>query len=412
MRHSIWTLLAAGFVLATGTDAFAQECKPDFEKNGLLCYPNCKEGFKGVGPVCWASCPAGYKDDGATCRKDVHITAKSSYGRGAGYPLWDEGKCKSQNSQGCEKNGLLWYPNCRAGFKGVGPVCWGTCPAGYKDDGATCRKDAHIFGKSSYGRGVGEPLHVLPSPLGKRGHALLVCIENMHDRPVTDAFLESLGVALSWPYAMKYEKYLMIKNCRPKDLRWGLTYGKNNNLTMDVATLVHGSPESMALTADNGNGYSTVTSADIRGLRSIGARIRAVFQLNCYGASLNDDWVAAGAQAVTGARLINTRVVGFTSFFGAWTSGKSFKQSVDAVNADKGLAASIYAKAKGVFDSIGDSCCKVCTTDDCKKKQASCKSGMNVFGKDAHDKFCSYYRAVTNGADSTFMCAGNDRIRF
>ncbi len=34
-----------------------------------------------------------------------------------------------------EKNGGLCYPRCRAGFKGVGPICWGAPPAGWVDCG-------------------------------------------------------------------------------------------------------------------------------------------------------------------------------------------------------------------------------------------------------------------------------------
>jgi C1A family cysteine protease len=167
-------------------------CKPGEEQNGALCYPACRSGFTGVGPVCWKPCPEGYRDDGATCRKDAVVRAKTSYGRGAGGPL----TC----APGEEQNGGLCYPACRDGFRGVGPVCWGTCPSGYHDDGATCRRDAHVvgsdnskcpwydkcglagargcskcpdgyhndgcacrvdahvFGKPSYGRGAGRPL--------------------------------------------------------------------------------------------------------------------------------------------------------------------------------------------------------------------------------------------------------------
>src|SRR5262249_20235982 len=81
----------------------------------------------------------------------------------------------------------------KSGYKGVGPVCWQSCPdgyrddgafcrkdvdiygkgcccvfgnccnnckAGYKDDGCTCRRDAHIFAKQSYGRGVGKAIDI------------------------------------------------------------------------------------------------------------------------------------------------------------------------------------------------------------------------------------------------------------
>ena len=123
-----------------------------------LCYPRCKGGFKGAGPVCWQVCPGGYHDDGATCRKDVDIKTKRHYGRGAGYVLWKRSACERDHAQGCEKHGLMWYPKCKSGYGAVACcICReARCPAGYKDDGATCRRDAHIFGKKSYGRGVGK----------------------------------------------------------------------------------------------------------------------------------------------------------------------------------------------------------------------------------------------------------------
>jgi len=122
------------------------DCWAGAEKDAALCYNRCREGFHGVGPVCWGSCPTGYSDDGGTCRRDVHIVTKSSYGRGIG------------TVPGCgekEYDAGLCYNRCREGFHGVGPVCWGSCPTGYSDDGGTCRRDAHIFAKSSYGRGAG-----------------------------------------------------------------------------------------------------------------------------------------------------------------------------------------------------------------------------------------------------------------
>lgn len=246
-------------------------CADGLEKGGLLCYPACEEGFNGVGPVCWSNCPAGYVDDGATCRMPGDIVAKASYGRGAGegmicgpgkeqraglcyascgsgwrgeatvcyqdcpngysddglycgkpqpygrgagYPAWDMGRCEADHGQdgcewhgaiiypkcaagfhatgccvcspdcpagwedigvsckkparnrgvgtvvdscpaGSERDGALCYPGCREGFNGVGPMCWGQCPAGYVDDGATCRKDPIIVAKESRTRGAG-----------------------------------------------------------------------------------------------------------------------------------------------------------------------------------------------------------------------------------------------------------------
>jgi len=178
-------------------------CWDGAEKDGALCYTKCRDGYKGVGPVCWEKCPDGYKDDGATCRKPVVIEKRDSYGRTVGKPM------------GCgpdeEKDGGLCYPECKAGYKGVGPVCWERCPEGYEDDGltcrrpgkiikadssacpwadkcgltlkkgcskcpdgykndgCTCRRNPDIVKKKSYGRGVGKPLHTCGADAEKDG---------------------------------------------------------------------------------------------------------------------------------------------------------------------------------------------------------------------------------------------------
>ena len=70
------------------------------------------------------------------CRLEGSIItyAKDSYGRGAGYPM----TCPPDHP---DEYAALCYPPCPAGFNGVGPVCWETCPAaaGYPiDGGALC----------------------------------------------------------------------------------------------------------------------------------------------------------------------------------------------------------------------------------------------------------------------------------
>ncbi len=131
-------------------------CAPNQEGQGGLCYPKCISTHYGVGPVCWQRCPAGYADHGATCFKHIFdFFGKNTYGRGAGVPV-------SACPAGMERNGALCYPKCRVGFSGAGPVCFQICPAGYKDDGALCRKDAIIFAKASYGRGAGTVLNSPP----------------------------------------------------------------------------------------------------------------------------------------------------------------------------------------------------------------------------------------------------------
>lgn len=116
-------------------------CSPKQTKSGLLCYPSCKPGYKNVAGVCWQSCPDGFRDDGAFCRR-------AEYGRGAGYALWDEDKCKKDNPKyGCEQSGLLYYPKCKPGYEAVGCcICRPSkaCPKGWTEFAGSCTKSSYI----------------------------------------------------------------------------------------------------------------------------------------------------------------------------------------------------------------------------------------------------------------------------
>lgn len=121
-------------------------CPAGKEKDGALCYDKCPSGYDGVGPVCWQICPKGFRNDGAFCGKP------KSYGRGAGYIT--KSKCENKAGSGkCEKNGLIWYPKCKAGFHNVGCcVCSPDCPDNFGTDiGVSCTKKTKT-------RGAGTPL--------------------------------------------------------------------------------------------------------------------------------------------------------------------------------------------------------------------------------------------------------------
>jgi len=126
-------------------------CPSNTDSNAGLCYPKCKAGYKGVGPVCWSTCPTGYRDDGAYCAKPT-----TQHGRGVG--MITRGLCEKKYGKGkCEKQSGLWYQKCRSGFKGVGPMCWPTCPPNSAHDiGVSCAK-------GTYGRGVGKPVSACPN---------------------------------------------------------------------------------------------------------------------------------------------------------------------------------------------------------------------------------------------------------
>jgi hypothetical protein len=152
-------------------------CPANKEKSGALCYDKCPAGYKGVGPVCWQTCPSGFRDDGAFCAKP------KAYGRGSGHIT--KSKCENKNkSTGCEKNGLLWYPKCKAGFDNVGCcICSPKCPSNMGTDiGVSCTKKTRT-------RGAGSPLECRPGlikvgalcyepcPAGYRRKDLL-CLKN------------------------------------------------------------------------------------------------------------------------------------------------------------------------------------------------------------------------------------------
>ncbi len=77
---------------------------------------------------------------------------KGSYGRGVGKPI---STCRDP----LEKSGLLCYPKCRDGYKGVGPVCWGTFP-------------------KSYGRGFGKVLDCKSDEVYDAGLCYKDCRDN------------------------------------------------------------------------------------------------------------------------------------------------------------------------------------------------------------------------------------------
>lgn len=122
-------------------------CPANKEQSGLLCYDKCRENFYGIANRCLPNCPRGFRNDGDFCYKP------DSYGRGVGYAIWDEGKCNSQNKQGCEKNLLMYYPKCQENFHNVGCcTCSPDCPSNMNDIGISCHKS------EMYYRDIGSPL--------------------------------------------------------------------------------------------------------------------------------------------------------------------------------------------------------------------------------------------------------------
>ncbi len=274
-------------------------CPTGLEQNGVLCYPKCQEGFYGDGPICVKRCPTGYTDDIALCRKDAHIFAKASYGRGGGtglicaanqeaqgrlcYPkcipshygvgpvCWQRcpagfadhgatcyagifnfffkntygrgaGGAVSVCPVGLERNGALCYPRCVAGFAGNGPVCFQTCPAGYKDDGALCRKDAIVIAKETYPRGAGVVMNTVPEALdatARTAKNTTVNISFEHDDFDDDRELPTTIVQNPSHGVYNSDLYIPNQDFEGEDrLLWKTNDGKNDSNVAVLTILV------------------------------------------------------------------------------------------------------------------------------------------------------------------------------
>lgn len=100
--------------------------------------------------------------------------------------------------------------------------------------------------------------------------------------------------------------------------------------TVDVLMLVHGQPGYACGHGDNRVGADFF--AGLRKLRAAGLapfRLRAVYQMNCYGETLAPEWLSIGAQAVNGSEGVNwLPEPSLSVFLRGWLGGRPFEQAV------------------------------------------------------------------------------------
>ena len=102
--------------------------------------------------------------------------------------------------------------------------------------------------------------------------------------------------------------------------------------TVDLLMLVHGQQGYAC-----GTGQHQVGADFFQGMRQVRAaglahfRLQMVYQMNCYGASLAQDWLSLGAQAVNGSVGINwLPEPSLSLFLRGWLGGRSFGEAVHA----------------------------------------------------------------------------------
>lgn len=144
-------------------------------------------------------------------------------------------------------------------------------------------------------------------------------------RDMTNFVAESIGVATVYGSgaAARYTKIVILQD---NDLRASRIRGQLQALAssylVDIHVLAHGDSSSFGLNGE-------MTDSDIRGLRTIvGLTLRSVFQQNCNGSGLNNAWLYAGAQVVTGTAGINSMPVAYGPFIRRWVAGETFFDAV------------------------------------------------------------------------------------
>ena len=165
-------------------------CPHDYpEKQAALCYKPCKRPsdwafVKPVGPVCWG-CPSSHpSEEVALCYKNCprdkpHKSTFNCFGNCPSGYRNDGLTCfRDAHIFGSDNSACPWYDKCGLTFsKGCSK-----CPSGYKNDGCTCRRNPHAISRPSYNRGVGVVLRSQGRGVGKP-LLLFATYEEVYDKP-------------------------------------------------------------------------------------------------------------------------------------------------------------------------------------------------------------------------------------
>ncbi len=150
-----------------------------------------------------------------------------------------------------------------------------------------------------------------------------------------DAFIDALvesGEAAKFQAlaAGRYQRFVNLSDtaCTRANLLTQLIKQSKDGFVTDLAVLGHGNKDTLRLHDGNLVGSPTFSDTNSRGIRSLltqakvrennpnfAFKLRVVHMCNCFGATLNDDWLAIGAKVSVGAPLINWMPEPMTTFF-------------------------------------------------------------------------------------------------
>lgn len=106
-----------------GVGTVPRSCAPGREMIGLLCYSTCPGGTTRVGFDCHSLCPNNMRNDGLFCRAAEYGRGSGypwKFGDALNDNGMIS-RCEADNGRGnCEKNGLMYYPKCKPGYSAFG----------------------------------------------------------------------------------------------------------------------------------------------------------------------------------------------------------------------------------------------------------------------------------------------------
>ena len=105
-----------------GVGKVPQKCASGYDRIGLLCYKKCGKNMKRFGFDCHSVCPKGMRNDGLFCRKAEYgrgVGYPWKFGDKLGSLDGARKRCKAKHGS-CEKNGAIIYPKCKKGYKAFG----------------------------------------------------------------------------------------------------------------------------------------------------------------------------------------------------------------------------------------------------------------------------------------------------
>ena len=169
-----------------GVGTIPQGCTGGRNLEVGMCYTPCKQGWDGAVTMCLRQCPGGYVNTGLTCHinkalllpatvdvcnartscptgytnagllcglntpavpagYEAMITGPAASGLDLSRQIYDRGigNAPTLCDTNKEKDAGLCYPTCKPNYSGIGPVCWGQCPAGWVGCGMGCARNSN-----------------------------------------------------------------------------------------------------------------------------------------------------------------------------------------------------------------------------------------------------------------------------